>query len=297
MAAEQKRGRILAILGVAGSLTVLGAGSQAQAQFWGGWFGSWRSAPAPAAAPIPPRRVAGILASEGYALSGAPRRQGDVIIADGVDARGEHMHFVIDAYDGEILRLRLAGPPRPPGFIGNGEPAPPQARAALAPNQPAPVSGLGSSAGQLIGALTGGTQQQQQGIEPPHPLAKPKAPKPKQTAAHTPAKATPVAVPPKTPSEAEKVTAPAPTATPEPAATAPAAEAAAPAAPPATPLAPDAAPANPPVAPAPAAVEAKAPAPAAATDIGPVVKKVDPAPTATVPAAPAQSEAPAVESK
>jgi hypothetical protein len=224
------------------------------------------------------------MASEGYALSGTPRRQGEVIIADGVDARGEHMRFVIDAYDGQILRSRLAGPPRPPGFVGNPEPAP-QAHAALSPNQPgsAPAAIGRPAAGQIGGA--------QPGLEPPHPLGKPKAPKPKQTAARTPAKPTAAPVLPKPPSEAEKVTAPAPTATQEPGAPAMSTEAKAPAANPATPLAPDAAPANPPAAPAPAAVQAKAPAPQATPDIGPAVKKVDPAPTATVPA-PAAPSAP-----
>src|SRR3954453_8624392 len=204
--AERNRGRLLAVVAVAGGLALMAEIGSAEAQIWGGWFGGWRSEPGPYAAPIPPRRVATIVASEGYALSGTPRRQGRVIIADGVDARGEHMHFVIDAYDGEILRLRLAGPPRPPGFIGSGELVSPQAHAALGPNQPGPVSGLRPGGGQAMGGA-------QPGLEPPHPLAKPKAPKPKQTAAHTPAKPASAPVAPKAPSEAEKVTAPAPSAT------------------------------------------------------------------------------------
>jgi hypothetical protein len=273
-------------------LALLSASAPAQAQ-WGGWWGGWRSEPGPYAAPIPPRRVASIVASEGYALNGAPRRDGDVIIADGVDPRGQHVHFVIDAYDGEILRSRVAaspsaGPPRPPGFIGNTEPSPPpQAHAALSPNQarPAPGTVARPPAGQMMGGA-------QPGFEPPHPLAKPKpAPKPKQTAAHNPAKPAAAPVPPKAPSEAEKVTAPTPSANQEPAAPSPAAEAKAPAASPETPLAPDAAPANPPAAPAPAAVEAKAPVPPATPDIGPAVKKVDPASTAVIPA-PATPSAP-----
>jgi hypothetical protein len=280
MAAQQgNMGRLAAILGLAGGLTLLSASVPAQAQFWGGWWGGWRSAPGSYAAPIPPRRVASIMASEGYALNGTPRRDRDVIIADGVDARGDHMRFVIDAYDGQILRSRLAGPPRPPGFVGNPEPAP-QAHAALSPNQPgsAPAASR-PAAGRMIGGA-------QPGLEPPHPLAKPKAgPKPKQTAAHNPAKPTTAPVPPKTPSEAEKVTAPAPTAAEEPAAPPAATEAKAPAGRPTTLLAPDAAPGNRAAAPAPAAVEAKAPAPQATPDIGPAVKKIDPGPTATVPAA------------
>jgi hypothetical protein len=284
MAAEGNRGRLLTVLGLAGGVAILSAGAPAQAQFWGGWFGGWRSQPAPYAAPIPPRRVAAIIADEGYAMNGTPRRQGDIILADGVGRGGEHVRFVIDAYNGEILRTRIAapaaGPPRPPGFVGNGEP--PQAQAALTPNSPGPTSGLRPSAGQVMGGA-------QPGLEPLHPLAKPKAPKPKQTAAHTPAKPAAAPVPPKAPSEADKVTAPAPTATQE-SSPATSTEAKAPAGNPATPLAPDAAPVSPPAAPAPA-MEAKAPTPQATPDIGPAVKKVDPAPTAVIPA-PAAPSAP-----
>jgi hypothetical protein len=276
--------RYSAVIGLASGLALIGGAGSAQAQMWGGWFGGWRAAPGPYASPIPPRRVAGIVASEGYALNGTPRRDGDVIIADGVDPRGQHVHFVIDAYDGEILRSRVAGPPRPPGFVGNPEAAP-QAHAALVPNQVG--SGAGTIARPPAGQMLGGAQP---GLEPPHPLAKPKAAaKPKQTAAHNPAKPAAAPIPP--PSEAEKVTAPAPTAHQEPASPAPAAEARAPETLVPTPLAPDAAPASGPAAPAPAAVEAKAPVPQATPDIGPAVKKVDPAPTASIPA-PATSSAP-----
>ncbi len=278
--------RYSAVIGLASGLALIGGAGSAQAQMWGGWFGGWRATPGPYASPIPPRRVAGIVASEGYALNGTPRRDGDVIIADGVDPRGQHVHFVIDAYDGEILRSRVAGPPRPPGFVGNPEAAP-QAHAALVPNQVG--SGAGTIARPPAGQMLGGAQP---GLEPPHPLAKPKAaPKPKQTAAHNPAKPAAAPIPPKAPSEAEKVTAPAPTAHQEPASPAPAAEARAPETLVPTPLAPDAAPASAPAAPAPTAVEAKAPVPQATPDIGPAVKKVDPAPTASIPA-PATSSAP-----
>lgn len=278
MTAEGNRGRLLTVLGLVGGLTLMATGTPAQAQIWGGWWGGWRSEPAPYASVIPQRRVASIIASEGYALSAPLRRQGDVILADGVDRQGQHMHFVIDAYDGEILRGRIASPPRPPGYVGNGEPpTPSQAHAAVLPNQSGP-SGLGAALRSGFSPLLG---EAQPGLEPAHGLAKPKpTAKPKQTAARMPAKPAAVPVAPKAPSEPEKVTAPAPTATQEPAAAASAREAKASAAAPATPLAPDATPVNAPALPAPAAVEAKAPTP----DIGPAVKKVDPAPTAAIPA-------------
>jgi len=298
MAAEGNRARILAVIGIAGGLTVFGA-SVADAQFFGGWWGGWRAAPAPYGAPIPPRRVASIVASEGFELSGPPRREGDVILADGVDSRGQHMHFVIDAYDGDVIRSRLAGPPRPPGLVGNGAPVgvAREAHAGLMPDEPAGPPRPGTAPRPPMGAQLGGAQP---GLEPAHPLAKPPKAKKQQTAAHNPAKPASAPVPPKVPSQAEQVKepAPAPTATQEPAAPA-AVEAKAPPAPaasPATPLAPDAAPVNAPAPPAPATIEAKAPAPAT-KDIGPAVKKVDPAPTAAIPdAAPAQTE-PATESK
>jgi hypothetical protein len=317
MAAEGNRGRLLAILGLAGGLA-LGASAPAEAQFFGGWWGGWRAAPAPYGAPIPPRRVARIVASEGFELSGPPRREGDVILAEGVDSSGQRMHFVIDAYDGDVIRSRLArpgpvaGPPRPPANVGNGEPIdvspqalPPQAHAGLTPNEGSgPRAGAAARPGPAV--QLGGAQP---GLESAHPLTKLKTKK-QQTAARNPAKPGTTPVPPKVPSQAEQVKEPAPAAAatqepaaaPAPAATgeaAPAVEAKAPPAPaasPATPLAPDAAPANPPAPPAPAAIEAKAPLPATTHDIGPAVKKVDPAPTAAIPAAPAQSE-PALESK
>src|SRR5947209_3967607 len=169
--------RYSAVIGLASGLALMAGAGSAQAQMFGGWFGGWRPAPGPYAAPIPPRRVASIVASEGYALNGTPRRDGGVILADGVDPRGQHVHFVLDAYDGQILRSRVAGPPRPPGLVGNPEPAP-QAHAALAPNQSGP--GARSIARPPAGQILGGAQP---GLEPPHPLAKSKAaPKPKQTA-------------------------------------------------------------------------------------------------------------------
>jgi hypothetical protein len=305
MAAEANRGRLAAIIGLAGGLTLLGASAPAQAQFFGSWWGGWHSEPGPyAAAPIPPRRVASIVASEGFALSAPPQRRGDVILADGVDRQGQHMRFVIDAYDGEILRGRVAGPPRPPALIGNGEPAglPPQAHARLMPGETGPTALPGAGPRAAAGPILGGAQP---GLEPMHPLAKPKAPpKPKQTAAHTPPKAAATApIPRKVPSQAEQVKepVPAPSAQQEPA-TSPTSATEAKAAPaaaasPATPLAPDAAPINVPAAPVPAAVEAKAPVPAPAQDIGPTVKKVDPAPTAAIPAPPTQSDTPAPESR
>lgn len=112
---------------VAGVVSIAGvaAGSApAAAQFWGGgWF-----APIPvpgimpgppAADAIPVRMVARIVAAQGFRLTDYPVRRGNRIIALGVDQRGQMMRFVIDAYDGAVLRASLVGAPRPPGYIGN----------------------------------------------------------------------------------------------------------------------------------------------------------------------------------
>ncbi|GAC1328393.1 MAG: hypothetical protein NVSMB26_03620 [Beijerinckiaceae bacterium] len=275
MAAQQgNRGRLSAIVGLAGGLALLSVSAPAQAQFFGGWWGGWRPVQAvPYDTPIPPQRVARILASKGFSLSAPPRRQGEIIVAEGVDRQGQRMRFVLDAYDGEVLHGRLVGPPRPPALIGRADtPAmAPRTSAGLLPDEGATAA--------IPGA------HPQLGAEPQHPLQKPK-PKPKaQPAAHSPAKVAPPAVVPKVPSQAETVNTPAVTQEP---ATAPAAEANAPATAPATPLAPDAAPASPPAAPAAAATEARAPGPATG-DIGPVVRKVEPA--AAAPAAAEPSEA------
>jgi hypothetical protein len=279
--------RFSVTLGIVGGLALTAGAGKAQAQFFGGLWGGWRRAePMPEAIPIPPRRVERIVASEGFRLSAPPQRQGDVILADGVDGRGQRIRFVIDAYDGQILRSRLVGGPRPPGLIygGPGVDVPAQAHAGLNPNErePAVIPGVGPRVGTA-----------QPGLEGPRSLQKAKQPKPKQNASRVPPKpaATPVA--PKVPSQAETVTAPAPSAKQELATPAPAAEAKAPATPasaPATPLAPDATPVGTAPAPAPAATEAKATAPKATQDIGPVVKKVEPAPAAA-------PDAPAPESK
>ena len=111
---------------VAGAVSVAGmAGlsAPASAQFWGGgWFGPIPipgPAPADSGAAIPVRMVARIVAAQGFRLTDYPVRRGNRVIALGVDGRGQMMRFVIDAYDGAVLRASLVGAPRPPGYIGN----------------------------------------------------------------------------------------------------------------------------------------------------------------------------------
>lgn len=111
------------VAGVVSVAGMAGLAAPASAQFWGGgWF-----APIPMPGPmsadpgaaIPVRMVARIVAAQGFRLTDYPVRRGNRVIALGVDGRGQMMRFVIDAYDGAVLRTALVGAPRPPGYIGN----------------------------------------------------------------------------------------------------------------------------------------------------------------------------------
>jgi len=64
--------------------------------------------------------VAKLLARRGYRLVGALREAGDEIIASGVDAGGRRMRFLIDAYEGEVLRSWPIDPPDAYGEPGPG---------------------------------------------------------------------------------------------------------------------------------------------------------------------------------
>jgi hypothetical protein len=59
---------------------------------------------------LSPRRVAAILARNGYRLAGPLGRRGDEIIAYGVDERGWRMRIIVDPYEGEILNSKPIGP-------------------------------------------------------------------------------------------------------------------------------------------------------------------------------------------
>lgn len=105
----------------AASFAALFSAAPASAQFFG-LFDAFRGPPVVVRqGVIPPRMVAAILRAQGFALVEAPMRRGDRIIALGEDERGQVMRFVIDAFDGAVIRTALVGAPRPPGFIG-GEP-------------------------------------------------------------------------------------------------------------------------------------------------------------------------------
>ena len=54
---------------------------------------------------IPPRAIARIVNARGYQLTAAPMRAGDRIVAQAADPSGRRARFVIDAYDGALLRV------------------------------------------------------------------------------------------------------------------------------------------------------------------------------------------------
>ncbi|HYA81352.1 MAG TPA: hypothetical protein VED87_10515 [Methylocystis sp.] len=64
--------------------------------------------------------VARVLARRGYQLVGPLRDEGDEIVAAGVDASGRRMKFLIDAYEGEVLRSWPIGPAEAYGEPGLG---------------------------------------------------------------------------------------------------------------------------------------------------------------------------------
>ncbi|KAF0121306.1 MAG: hypothetical protein FD148_3279, partial [Methylocystaceae bacterium] len=103
------------------------------------------------------RAVASILGREGYRLVGPLGRRGDQIVATGVSRREGDMRFIIDPYEGRILRAVRLGPPpmydRGPRYGGDYGPSggdaygtPPSTGGAPYPPQGAGASGAAGPA-------------------------------------------------------------------------------------------------------------------------------------------------------
>jgi hypothetical protein len=252
---------------VALALAAFVAPQAASAQYW-----SWGAPPgrvfgpppvvygepddgfAPGGAILAPRMVAQILNARGYRLVSAPQRRGPRLIAIGENSRGDRARFVIDAYDGALIRMARAEggdfAPRPPAVI----PGRPGDYAYGQPDDFGMEAPLGA---------------------PPRSVAPVHKPKPKpKTAART------VEPKPVTPAKPAPTEATRPPQAPTPA---PAAEAPAPAAPPQTATAPTPQPQTP------LAPDARPPENAKPVDIGPRVEPVARAPET----APAPQPAPA----
>ena len=92
------------------AIATLATGAPARAQFFG-WFGA-RTIPEtrPAA---PPRAVEYRLRRMGYRLLAPMRFNGDVVLADVIDAGGRRARLVIDPVDGAILQKFATAEPRP----------------------------------------------------------------------------------------------------------------------------------------------------------------------------------------
>ncbi|WP_157234940.1 hypothetical protein [Methylosinus sp. LW4] len=135
------------------SLAPMAAPTPAAADFFFRPFGYAFHQPIPEPAPnATPRAVAGILGEEGFRLVGGLGRRGDQVVATGVDRRGHYRRFLIDPYEGEILRSWRIGPEEVgPGFVeappaayrGSPGPEPYEGPRAGAAEDPLVVPGLG----------------------------------------------------------------------------------------------------------------------------------------------------------
>ena len=103
------------------SLAPIVAATPAAADFFFRPFGYAFHQPVPEPAPnVSPRSIAGILEEEGFRLIGVLGRRGDQVVATGVDRDGRYRRFLIDPYEGEILKSWRVGPEvvhEAPGFI------------------------------------------------------------------------------------------------------------------------------------------------------------------------------------
>jgi hypothetical protein len=250
-----------------------GFAQPAAAQFVGPWGGVWGPPPPRIVdgpvfdeTRISPRAVSRIVRAQGFRLISAPRYGDERVIAIGENGAGARARFVIDAFDGELLRMSALNAPAP------GTAVAPEFGAEPAPGYPTT----------------------------PHAKPKPKS----KTASRTPPAPKPVAAPPPpapsqaTTAPAEPVPAPAapqqaaPSPAPVEAKTAPATIAPAPQ----TPLAPDAKPIEPPksgdIGPRvePVAPQARAPEPSARPPAIEAPKPADPPPAIAAPTATPSSE-------
>lgn len=84
-----------------------------------------------------PRRIAAILARNGYRLAGPLARRGDQIIAYGVDERGWRTRIILDPYEGEVLSSKPVGPAFAPGdpFEGSAAAGPYESAGRIYPDE------------------------------------------------------------------------------------------------------------------------------------------------------------------
>lgn len=103
----------LLLLGCALAPTITPTAAEAQFFFRPYAYSYRQAVPDDEPAPFGSRRaVAGILAREGYRLVGPLGRRGEQVVATGVSRREGETRFIIDPYEGQILRaIRLGSAP------------------------------------------------------------------------------------------------------------------------------------------------------------------------------------------
>jgi hypothetical protein len=99
-------------LGLAAAFSAIGGPGQATAQvFFSPYTGyAFPQPTVESELGFSPRRIAAILARNGYRLAGPLARRGDQIIAYGVDEHGWRTRIILDPYEGEVLSVKPIGP-------------------------------------------------------------------------------------------------------------------------------------------------------------------------------------------
>ncbi len=160
----------------------LAALTPASAQFFWGPPAPFWAGPDIDDEPVPAGVVARVLRASGYRLVERPRVRGDRIVAIGARPDGRRAQFVIDAYDGALIRTTLLSEPRP---------KPPAARVRPPATAAPPVAGVQPQPAPPKPPLTAPQK-------PPAPVAPPPAPQ-RMAPATTPPASAAVAPDPATP--------------------------------------------------------------------------------------------------
>ncbi|HEX8663541.1 MAG TPA: hypothetical protein VF744_05880 [Beijerinckiaceae bacterium] len=106
------------------------------------------------AGPIPPGAIVRSLMNRGFIEIGRPRLAGDAYVVEGVNARGQRLRLVIDAYDGDLIsRTRLDAPLLPPAEVGRARPGPADPSPGFDPGADEEIAppGMGRGPGRDVG--------------------------------------------------------------------------------------------------------------------------------------------------
>ena len=106
-----------ALLGGVGAALFAAAPASAQVFGWWGYQPFEYRYRVEENTPLSGGEVRGLLARQGYRLSGPLQRNGDVLLADVADRSGRQLRLIVDRYDGRVLQRFLNAEPRPPRGI------------------------------------------------------------------------------------------------------------------------------------------------------------------------------------